>query len=175
MRKRFISTVSHELRTPITVINQSIGNYEKYGKKLPEETQNRLISAISRNAQLLHELIEDLLLISRIDERKLKFNWLHYHPEQILEDVLAELEPRKKTKNITISYAFSINSPLIGDPKRIAQVFRIILDNSITPSLLEGILSTLKLMVEYLLKSFPDETSDPIIRSIFLSISFFCC
>ncbi|MFW9906377.1 MAG: ATP-binding protein [Candidatus Thorarchaeota archaeon] len=131
MRKRFISTVSHELRTPITVINQSIGNYEKYGKKLPEETQGRLISAISRNAQLLHELIEDLLLISRIDERKVKFNWQHYHPKQILEDVLAQLEPRKKSKNLTISYAFTINSPLIGDPKRIAQVFRIILDNSI--------------------------------------------
>lgn len=131
MRKRFIDTVSHELRTPITVINQSIGNYEKYGKKLPEETQDRLISAISRNAQLLHELIEDLLLISRIDERKLKFNWQNYHPEQILVDVLAQLEPRKKAKNITISQAFSINSPLIGDPKRIAQIFRIILDNSI--------------------------------------------
>lgn len=130
MRKRFISTVSHELRTPITVINQSISNYEKYGKKLPEEIQTRLISAISRNAQLLHELIEDLLMISRIDERKLKFNWQKYHPNQIIQEVLAQLEPRKKTKKIAITSSISINSPLVGDPKRIAQVFRIILDNS---------------------------------------------
>ncbi len=129
MRKRFISTVSHELRTPITVINQSISNYEKYGKKLPEETQNRLISAISRNAQLLHELIEDLLLISRIDERKLKFNWQTYHPKQVLDEVLAQLEPRRRIKDIKIASSVSINL-LIGDPKRIAQVFRIILDNS---------------------------------------------
>ena len=131
MRKRFISTVSHELRTPITVINQSISNFERYQKRLPEETQTKLISSISRNAQLLHELIEDLLLVSRIDERKLKFNWQEYSPNQVLADVLDQLEPRRKLKNIKISTSINDDFELIGDPKRIAQIFRIILDNSL--------------------------------------------
>jgi len=131
MRKRFISTVSHELRTPITVINQSISNYERYGKRLPEETQTKLISSISRNAQLLHELIEDLLLISRIDERKLKFNWQEYSPNLVLTEVIDQLEPRRKLKNIQVSTTVNTHSTLIGDPKRIAQIFRIILDNSL--------------------------------------------
>ena len=131
MRKRFISTVSHELRTPITVINQSISNYERYRKRLPEETQTKLISSISRNAQLLHELIEDLLLISRIDERKLKFNWQEYSPNLVLTEVIDQLEPRRKLKNIQVSTTVNTHSTLIGDPKRIAQIFRIILDNSL--------------------------------------------
>lgn len=131
MRKRFISTVSHELRTPITVINQSISNFERYRKRLPEETQIKLISSISRNAQLLHELIEDLLLVSRIDERKLKFNWQTYSPEQVLAETLDQLEPLRKLKEIKISISISDDLKLIGDPKRIAQIFRIILDNSL--------------------------------------------
>ena len=131
MRKRFVSTVSHELRTPITVISQSISNYEKYGDKLPEKTRSKLISAISRNANLLHELIEDLLLISRIDERRLKMNWQEYYPEQLLNEVLEQLEPRRKAKSIQISSNLRINSPLNGDPKRISQIYRIIVDNSL--------------------------------------------
>ena len=163
MRKRFISTVSHELRTPITVINQSISNYEKYGKRLPEETQMRLISAISRNAQLLHELIEDLLLISRIDERKLKFNWQEYHPNPIIDEVLAQLEPRRKMKNIDTVTSISVNSPLIGDPKRIAQVFRIILDNSIKYSN-EGGSITIEGIDNYVGKYNPQETEGVLIK-----------
>ncbi|MCK4848743.1 MAG: hypothetical protein KAT16_06970 [Candidatus Heimdallarchaeota archaeon] len=131
MRKQFVSTVSHELRTPITVISQSISNYEKYGDKLPEKTRTKLISAISRNANLLHELIEDLLLISRIDERRLKMNWQEYYPEQLLNEVLEQLEPRRKAKNIQITSNLSINTPLKGDPKRISQIYRIIVDNSL--------------------------------------------
>lgn len=141
MRKRFISTVSHELRTPITVINQSIQNYEKYGEKLPEKTRSRLISAVSRNAKLLHELIEDLLLISRIDERRLKLNWQDYYPSQILSEVIDQLDPRKNARKISIISEVGLKSPLIGDPKRIAQIFRIILDNSIKYSKEGGLIS----------------------------------
>ncbi|MHA1331158.1 MAG: histidine kinase dimerization/phospho-acceptor domain-containing protein, partial [Candidatus Hodarchaeales archaeon] len=88
MRKRFVSTVSHELRTPITVISQSISNYERYGAKLPESTKQRLFEAISRNANLLKELIEDLLLISRIDERRLKFHWQEFEVLDVLNEVI---------------------------------------------------------------------------------------
>ncbi len=130
MRKQFVSTVSHELRTPITVITQSINNYEKYGDQLPENTKAKLFSAISRNAKLLHELIEDLLLVSRIDERRVKFHWQDYDIEQVLSDVIAQMEPRAKAKSIKISKSIKVETTLFGDPKRMAQIFRIILDNS---------------------------------------------
>ncbi|MHA2316759.1 MAG: ATP-binding protein [Candidatus Hodarchaeales archaeon] len=131
MRKQFVSTVSHELRTPITVINQSISNYEKYGDRLPEKTKSKLMEAISRNAILLHELIEDLLLVSRIDERRIKFHWQSYNIEKTIFEAITQLEPRAAAKDIEINLMIDIESTMIGDPNRMAQIFRIILDNGI--------------------------------------------
>ncbi|MHA2052150.1 MAG: ATP-binding protein [Candidatus Hodarchaeales archaeon] len=131
MRKQFVSTVSHELRTPITVINQSISNYEKYDDRLPEKTKSKLMEAISRNAILLHELIEDLLLVSRIDERRIKFHWQSYNIEKTIFEAITQLEPRAAAKDIEINLMIDIESTMIGDPNRMAQIFRIILDNGI--------------------------------------------
>ena len=131
MRKQFVSTVSHELRTPITVINQSISNFEKYGDRLPENTKSKLMEAISRNAILLYELIEDLLLVSRIDERRVKFHWQTYNVKKTIFEVITQLEPRATAKELEIILDVNIETPLIGDPNRMAQIFRIILDNSI--------------------------------------------
>ncbi len=138
MRKQFVSTVSHELRTPITVINQSISNYEKYGNKLPDSTKSKLMEAISRNATLLHELIEDLLLVSRIDERRVKFHWKSYLLDEVILEVLTQLEPRAQSKSIEVHISNNIELPLVGDPNRMSQIFRIILDNSIKYSFEKG-------------------------------------
>lgn len=136
MRKRFVSTVSHELRTPITVINQSINNYEKYGNKLPEKTKTKLFSAIARNSRLLYELVEDLLLISKIDERRIdergfELHWQDYDIKQIIDEVTTQLEPRAKAKDINILKSGFVKAPMFGDPNRVAQIFRALIDNAI--------------------------------------------
>lgn len=131
LQRRLIYTTSHELRTPISIINQSIANLMKYGKQISKEDQNKLMEVISRNALLLSQMIDDLLLLSSIDQAKVTLNWIKYYPTEILEDVLKELEPLQTAKGITIEYEVDKNFQLYGDPNRIGQIFRIILDNAI--------------------------------------------
>ncbi len=131
MRKQFVSTVSHELRTPITVIIQSLHNLKKYESNISKGQQELLLSLMSQNAKVLEELVNDLLLVSRIDEKRLEIEWSQYQPLEVLNDILMQMEPNRSAKEISIEVEGNEQILLYGDSKRIGQVFRIIIDNAI--------------------------------------------
>ncbi|MFX1411053.1 MAG: sensor histidine kinase, partial [Promethearchaeota archaeon] len=87
--------------------------------------------AISRNISLLNELVEDILTLSRIDEKKIKLDWLEYKPLEILNEILPLMEPIGKSKDLKFDVNVDANIKLYGDPKRIDQIFRIFIDNAI--------------------------------------------
>lgn len=65
MRRDFVANVSHELRTPLTVING-------YLEMLPEQFQadplaQKALQEMSSQTKRMHNLIEDLLVLSRIE------------------------------------------------------------------------------------------------------------
>ncbi|MFW9994023.1 MAG: ATP-binding protein [Candidatus Odinarchaeota archaeon] len=131
MRKRVISTISHELRTPISAIVQSTTNLKKYGHKMTGEMKDDLLDAISQNAVVLKEQVEELMDIMRIDEGKITLRWEEFSPFKILQDVLNQIEPRRKAKELTITVNVERDLYLYGDPQKIGQVFRIFIDNAV--------------------------------------------
>jgi PAS domain S-box-containing protein len=128
---QLISTVSHELRTPITVLLMSIEYLNKNKDTLDENLEEKLIDGISRNIQLLNKLAEDILLVSRIDEKKLELKREEYNPLEIIHEILYLMEPIGKEKNIDFEVVVDDRIHLRGDSKRIDQVFRILIDNAI--------------------------------------------
>ncbi|MHA2326702.1 MAG: sensor histidine kinase, partial [Promethearchaeota archaeon] len=126
-----ISTVSHELRTPITVLLMSIDYLTQHKDILNEEMEEKLMDSISRNIQLLNQLAENILLISRFDENRLQLDMEEHSPLEVINDILNLLEPIGKEKNLNFEVSVDKDIRLNGDPKRIDQVFRIIIDNAI--------------------------------------------
>jgi len=131
MRRQFISTVSHELRTPITSINLSIKNLIRYKEKMTKEQKNSMIEMINEATNVLIEMVEDLLILSRIDEKKLILKWMRYNLSEILERVLLQLKAKSLEKKIVIENNVSNDIYLYGDKIRINQIFRVLLDNAI--------------------------------------------
>jgi len=129
--KNLVSTVSHELRTPITVLMMSLDLYKQKKDSLTPEMQNSIIETEERNVLLLEQLSEDLLLISQVDEHKLKLELSEYYPFKLLEGILTFLEPFSHKKNLSFRLDVKEDIILRGDIKRIDQIFRIILDNAI--------------------------------------------
>ena len=129
--EQFFSNVSHELRTPITVLMMSIEYLMKAKKETTPEVEIRLMEGIFRNIFLLNELIEDLLLLSQIDEKKIKIKWKPFNPSSVIEENLKMMENNIKNKNLIIETAIEKDIILYGDLKRIDQVFRIFIDNAI--------------------------------------------
>lgn len=129
--KQFVYSVSHELRTPISVLSQSISNLEDYEDKMSVHLKKKIIESISRNNKILTELVDDLLLASRMDGSKIELKWEIYKPLSVLQDVLEQIEPRRKVKEIDIKIDVDEDIQLVGDTDRIGQIFRIFIDNAI--------------------------------------------
>ncbi|MFX0187998.1 MAG: PAS domain S-box protein [Candidatus Hodarchaeota archaeon] len=129
--RQFISLVSHELRNPISVLVQTLNNLEKYKDKISKEMKIKLNEALSRNVKLLFDLVEDLLITSRIDEKRIKLIWREYRPYQIIRDLIELMNPIREMKEITIELNIDKELQLFGDYRRISQIFRILLDNAL--------------------------------------------
>ena len=129
--QQLISTVSHELRTPITVLLMSMDFLRNHKDKLQPEVETKLMDGIDRNVTLLHKLADDILMISRIDEKRIDIDWIEYYPLEIINNILTLMEPIGKEKNLNFKIDIHKNLTLKGDPKRIDQIFRIFIDNAI--------------------------------------------
>lgn len=67
MKTDFVSTVSHELRSPLTSIIGSLDTVNRPELAPPEAASQQLLQNARRQAGRLQRLIEDLLVVSRID------------------------------------------------------------------------------------------------------------
>ena len=130
-RNQIISTVSHELRTPISSITQSLYNFVKYKDRLNDYEKNRIIKIAYKNSQLLGEIVDDLLVISQIDNKKLSLVVTKIDLSQILKEIIDQFNVKLQNKNLDIKFITEDNYNVDGDLKRLSQVFRIIIDNAI--------------------------------------------
>jgi signal transduction histidine kinase len=67
MKTDFVSTVSHELRTPLTSIIGSLDTVNRPELAPQDEMAQQLLGTARRQAGRLQRLIDDLLVVSRID------------------------------------------------------------------------------------------------------------
>ena len=76
LRKDFVANVSHELRTPVTVIKGFAETLIEDFDVLSRGEHQRFLEKIQRNTRRLNELLEDLLLLSRLESGR-----HHFDPE----------------------------------------------------------------------------------------------
>jgi signal transduction histidine kinase len=119
------------LRSPLTAIILSIQNLEKYRKNFTEQEIVELISIISHRSQRLGQMIDDLLILSRIEAKKLVLKWEKFYLKDILQEVLTQSENRQLEKQVIIVLDIEPGMQVLGDIIRFGQIFRILIDNAI--------------------------------------------
>jgi two-component system OmpR family sensor kinase len=65
--RRFVADASHELRTPLAAVRAYAELYERGADKRPDDLA-RAMAGISRESERMSELVDDLLLLARLDE-----------------------------------------------------------------------------------------------------------
>jgi two-component system OmpR family sensor kinase len=65
--RRFVADASHELRTPLAAVRAYAELFERGADKRPDDLA-RAMRGISRESERMSELVEDLLLLARLDE-----------------------------------------------------------------------------------------------------------
>jgi two-component system OmpR family sensor kinase len=68
--RQFVADASHELRTPLTSIRGFADFYEQRGEDMDRETTDRLMSRIRQESIRMAALVDDMLLLARLDEHR---------------------------------------------------------------------------------------------------------
>lgn len=107
MKSDFVSTVSHELRSPLTSIIGSLDTVNRPELAPPEPTSQQLLLTARRQAGRLQRLIEDLLVVSRIDRGAIPVHIEAIQLKEIFDEVnrVVSVEPSMtvEPENLTVS------------------------------------------------------------------------
>jgi len=73
LKSNFVSMVSHEFRTPLGIIMSSAEILGDYLEALPAEERQDHLRSIARNSKRMSELMEEVLVLGRLDAGKMDF------------------------------------------------------------------------------------------------------
>ena len=127
--RRFVADASHELRTPITAI-RGFAELHRQGAVTGEEKTKELIGRIESESKRMGSLVEDLLLLARLDQSR----QMKSEPVNLSKLVLDAVESARAAGP---SYPVNFNESddeiyALGDNDRIHQVVANLLANART-------------------------------------------
>lgn len=132
-KTRILSNVSHELRTPLTSIKSYVELFlcDKIGPL--DSMQKDKLAIIKRNITHLLTLIEDLLVLSKLqDQKKHLKNMEVANLQELVDEVIAATEEMAKAKGLTLQRAGTTQSIMVRiNRSKIVQVMQNLVSNAI--------------------------------------------
>lgn len=137
VRREFVANVSHEFRTPLSVISGYLETLED--DDVEEETRMVAVAAMRRHALRLNRLIEDLLTISRMEERHVRLEKSRVDLPALLSSVTEQLETEIRERGASVTCEFPAGFPEVhADAHRLEQAFTNLLANALRHGAAEG-------------------------------------
>ncbi|MDH4116228.1 MAG: HAMP domain-containing histidine kinase [Acidimicrobiia bacterium] len=127
IKNDFVTMVSHEFRTPLASIAgfaQVLGSW----RDLPDGEIDEFLGVIGLETKKLGNLVEDVLVIPRLEAGRLKLNPEVFDLSAVVYETSSIVFPSAGGKEVSVSIPGGI--PAWGDPKRVEQVIRNLLDNA---------------------------------------------
>ena len=124
--RRFVADASHELRTPLTAI-RGFAELHRQGAVPEGEKTKELIGRIEKESVRMGALVEDLLLLARLDQsRQMEFKPVDL--AHVIEETVASATAAGPLHPITVEMPAELYT--LGDSDRIYQVFTNLLANA---------------------------------------------
>jgi two-component system phosphate regulon sensor histidine kinase PhoR len=130
MRQEFVANVSHELRTPLSLIKSAAETLIDGGMNDPAVTA-RFLEIIDKHANRLTLLIDDLLLLARLDSGRVE---LHLGPvplRALAQEALDDAALIARARQVTLENRVATAVTAQADPERLRQVLANLIDNAI--------------------------------------------
>ncbi|GAF91957.1 unnamed protein product, partial [marine sediment metagenome] len=132
LKSEFISIVSHQLRSPLSNLKWTIELLMSGKLGRIEEKQIEYFKIIKENSNRMHELISDLLTVSKIESAKLPFKKQKFSMEELTKALINECKVVASATNVEIVLLNNKNLPkAFSDPSHIKLVIGNLLDNAI--------------------------------------------
>jgi len=127
----FLANMSHELRTPLNaIIGYSELLLEENGDTHSQDNTNDLLR-IKRSGEHLLTLINDVLDLSKIEAGKMELYCEVFTPNELVDEVMATIEPLTKNHNNSLEVNLDANlNEIYADRVKLRQVLINLLSNS---------------------------------------------
>ena len=128
----FLTRMSHDIRTPLNGILGLIEIEELKEGDMQVARESRAKARVAANHLL--SLINDILEMGRIEERKVTLDHESFNLKELCDDALVLCKLRASDRGITMldtSEPYAVDQYMIGSPTHIRQILVNLLDNSI--------------------------------------------
>ncbi|HST25461.1 MAG TPA: HAMP domain-containing sensor histidine kinase [Gaiellaceae bacterium] len=122
--RRFVADASHELRTPLTGVRAYAELFRRGAAGRPDDLE-RAMTGISRESERMSLLVEDLLLLARLDEGR-PFEQERVDLSQVVGEAVETARTVEPTRPIDLAAEPAV---VLGDKDRLRQVVDNLLAN----------------------------------------------
>lgn len=125
---RFSADASHQLKTPVTVLRAGLEELLARENLSPDEC--REIAALVHQTYRLSSVIEDLLLLSRMDAGRLKIDFAPVNLSQLIEGSLDDLGALPDALELEVETDFPADLHVAGEKRYAALILQNLLENA---------------------------------------------
>jgi signal transduction histidine kinase len=129
-QRDFVVNVSHELKTPLTSI-QGFAQAIVDGTVEKKDELNKAGNVILREASRLHRLVNDLLMLARLETGTADLQKADIALNELLNNMIDKFELQAKKAGVELKTDFNGEVIVYTDGDRLAQVFTNLIDNAI--------------------------------------------
>jgi two-component system sensor histidine kinase BaeS len=126
LRRRFMADVSHELRTPLAVLSAELEALEDGVRPLTREA----LASLRGEVGALGKLVDDLNQLALADVGALAYRKSTVDIVPLLQQALDSYRERFLQRGVALETSGERAAPVFGDPDRLLQMFRNLLENS---------------------------------------------
>lgn len=136
LKSSFISMASHEFRTPLAIIGSSAELLQHYGEKLNETKKLKHFGQIQSSIQHMTELLEDVLMINKVEAEKVEFNPVTVDLIKFCGDLVEKIQQSAPEYQVLMAIHGIDDSPQPQsltaeiDPKLLRQILTNLLTNA---------------------------------------------
>lgn len=130
VRQEFVANVSHELRTPLSMIKSAAETLIDGGKNDAAVT-TRFLEIIDKHASRLTLLIDDLLLLARLDSGRIELKLQPLTLRTAAQEALDDAALLARARGVALENRVPSDVLAQADPERLRQVLANLIDNGI--------------------------------------------
>ncbi len=130
IRSEFVANVSHELKTPLTSIQGFLETLQEGAAEDPE-VRNKFLDIMAIETARLKRLIEDLLILSDIENRRNVSMEQKIRIQQSLQEIISSIMPIAQARGIDVILSVDSSLNIQGSEDRFKQMMLNLIENAI--------------------------------------------
>jgi PAS domain S-box-containing protein len=131
LKSNFVSMVSHEFRTPLGIIQSSSELLRSFYQRMQPDEREEQLDSISRNTRRMAGMMEEVLVLSRLDAGKLDFQPAALDLNIFCHRVVDEVQSATNRRCVIDLTLNSVPIAVQADERLLGHIFTNLLSNAV--------------------------------------------